>query len=235
VVGGYPRASLRSRNFSAVSIAYRISHQFNRLSFSLIVAKVASPPVSYSFSLARIWRATSIVRVSILGLNLRGNTRNAVLSALCGLHKLPCEGGQTPYAGQSLRGRMNKRILVADDHGSTRRSLRTLIAQRHDWQVCAEAADGYDAVRQAKLTSPDVAVLDLAMGGLNGVDAAAAIRTSCPATIVLAISMYDAEPLLSRLQSVGVRGFVPKNHLATELSPAIDAVLMGRSWFPSHD
>jgi DNA-binding NarL/FixJ family response regulator len=127
---------------------------------------------------------------------------------------------------------MNKRILVADDHGSTRRSLRTLITQRQDWQVCAEAADGFDAVQQAKLTSPDVAILDLAMGGMNGVEAAAAIRASCPATVVLAMSMYDAEPLYGRLQSVGVRGFIAKNHLVTELSPAIDALLMGRSWFP---
>jgi DNA-binding NarL/FixJ family response regulator len=129
---------------------------------------------------------------------------------------------------------VNKRILVADDHGSTRRSLRTLITQRQDWQVCAEAADGLDAVQKAKLTSPDVAVLDIAMGGLNGVEAAAAIRASCPATIVLAISMYDAEPLFGRLRSVGVRGFISKNHLVTELSPAIDAVLMGRCWFPTH-
>jgi DNA-binding NarL/FixJ family response regulator len=130
---------------------------------------------------------------------------------------------------------VNKRILVADDHGSTRRSLRTLITRRQDWQVCAEAADGFDAVQKAKLTSPDVAVLDISMGGLNGVDAAAAIRASCPTTIVVAISMYDAEPLFGRLQSVGVRGFISKNHLATELSPAIDAVLMGRCWFPTHD
>ncbi len=100
--------------------------------------------------------------------------------------------------------------------------------------MCAEAADGLDAVQQAKLTSPDVAVVDIAMGGLNGVEAAAAIRASCPDTIVLAISMYDAEPLFGRLQSVGVRGFISKNHLVTELSPAIDAVLMGGCWFPTH-
>ena len=128
---------------------------------------------------------------------------------------------------------MNKRILIADDHGSTRRSLRTLITQRRDWELCAEAADGSDAVQKAKTTCPDVAVLDIAMGGLNGVEAAAAIRASCPTTLVLAISMYDAEPLFGRLQSVGVRGFVPKNHLVTELSSAIEAVLLGRSWFPT--
>jgi DNA-binding NarL/FixJ family response regulator len=127
---------------------------------------------------------------------------------------------------------VNKRILVADDHGTARRSLRTLITRRQDWQVCAEAVDGLDAVEKAKSMCPDVAVLDLAMGGLNGVQAAAAIRETCPNTIVLTISLYDAKPLLGRLQTVGVRGFVSKNKLVAELLPAIDAVLAGRSWFP---
>ena len=136
-------------------------------------------------------------------------------------------------AGQGLRGRVNKRILVADDHGTARRSLRTLITRRQDWHVCAEAVDGLDAVEKAKSMSPDVAVLDLAMGGLNGVQAAAAIRETCPTTIILTISLYDAEPLFGRLQTVGVRGFVSKNNLVAELLPAIDAVLTGRSWFPS--
>jgi DNA-binding NarL/FixJ family response regulator len=130
-------------------------------------------------------------------------------------------------------GRVNKRILVADDHGSIRRSLRSLLTQREDWHLCAEAVDGSDAVEKAKSMSPDVAVLDLAMDGLNGVEAAAAIRATCPNTIVLAISMYDAEPLFARLQTVGVRGFISKNHLGTELLPAIDAVLTGRNWFPT--
>jgi two-component system, NarL family, response regulator NreC len=129
---------------------------------------------------------------------------------------------------------MAKRILVADDHGNTRRSLRMLITRRQDWEICAEAADGLDAVEKAKTLSPDVAVLDLAMGGLNGVEAASAIRASCPNTVVITTSMYDARPLFNRLQTVGVKGFVPKNNLATELLPAIDAVLTGQSWFPTH-
>lgn len=128
---------------------------------------------------------------------------------------------------------MTKHILVADDHRSVRRSLRTLITQRQDWQVCAEAADGVEAVEKTKTLSPDVVVLDLAMGGLNGVEAAGQICAKCPPTVVLAISMYDAEPLFPRLQIIGVRGFVSKNHLVTDLLPAIDAILKGRSWFPT--
>ena len=135
--------------------------------------------------------------------------------------------------GFAARGRVIKRILVADDHASTRRSVRTLITQRSDLEVCAEAADGLDAVEKAKALSPDVAILDLAMEGLNGVEVAAAIRASNPNTFVIAASMYDVEPLFGRLQNVGMKGFISKNHLATELLPAIDAVLAGRSWFPT--
>jgi DNA-binding NarL/FixJ family response regulator len=111
--------------------------------------------------------------------------------------------------------------------------VRTLITQRSDLEVCAEAADGLDAVEKAKALSPDVAILDLAMEGLNGVEVAAAIRASNPNTFVIAASMYDVEPLFGRLQNVGMKGFISKNHLATELLPAIDAVLAGRSWFPT--
>jgi two-component system response regulator NreC len=128
---------------------------------------------------------------------------------------------------------VTKRILLADDHGSARRSLRALITQRQDWEVCAEAADGVDAVEKAKSLSPDVVVLDIAMEGLNGVEAAGQIRAKCPAAIVLITSMYDAEPLLPRLQMIGVSGFVQKSRLATDLLPAIDAILKGRSWFPT--
>jgi two-component system response regulator NreC len=128
---------------------------------------------------------------------------------------------------------MTKRILVADDHASVRRSLRALITQRQDWEVCAEAADGVDAFEKAKSLSPDVVVLDIAMGGLNGVDAAEEIRARCQNTIVLVTSLHDAKPLFSRLQRIGVSGFISKDNLSTELLPAIDAVLNGQSWFPT--
>jgi len=128
---------------------------------------------------------------------------------------------------------MTKRILVADDHASVRRSMRMLITQRKDWQVCAEADDGVDAVAKAKSMSPDLVVLDIAMGGLNGVEAAEEIRARCPATIVLTTSMYDAAPLFPRLHTIGVKGFIAKNNLVTDLLPAIDAALSGGSWYPA--
>jgi CheY-like chemotaxis protein len=124
-----------------------------------------------------------------------------------------------------------KNILVADDHASVRHSMRELIAQREDFQVCAEASNGIEAVEKAQSMLPDVVVLDLAMGGLNGVDAAEEIRARFPSVRVLSTSMYDAEPLIPRLQLIGASGFVSKNQLATDLLPAIDAILEGQTWF----
>ena len=131
---------------------------------------------------------------------------------------------------------MPVRVLVADDHVVARRALRTFITtQRQDWQVCAEASDGAEAVEQAKALRPDVVILDLAMGGLNGAEAAEQIGYESPNTIVIATSLYDARPLLPRLQSIGVRGFISKSRLGTDLIPAIEAVLQGRTWFRRTD
>lgn len=131
---------------------------------------------------------------------------------------------------------MPVRVLVADDHVVARRALRTFITtQRQDWQVCAEASDGTEAVEQAKALRPDVIILDLAMEGLNGAGAAEQISYKSPNTFVLTTSQYDVRPLLPRLQSIGVRGFISKSRLGTDLIPAIEAVLQGRTWFrPSH-
>jgi DNA-binding NarL/FixJ family response regulator len=97
--------------------------------------------------------------------------------------------------------------------------------------ICAEAADGAEAVELARALRPDVVILDLAMGGLNGAAAAEQIGYESPNTIVLTTSLYDARPLLSRLQSIGVRGFIPKSRLGIDLVPAIEATRKGKTWF----
>ena len=131
---------------------------------------------------------------------------------------------------------MSMRILVVDDHLEARRTLRTFItAQRKDWQVCAEASDGAEAVEQVKALHPDVVVLDLAMGGLNGAAAAEQISCESPNTIVLTTSLYDARPLFPRLLNGGVRGFIPKSRLGIDLIPAIEAARKGKTWFKPSD
>jgi DNA-binding NarL/FixJ family response regulator len=71
------------------------------------------------------------------------------------------------------------------------------------------------------------------MEGLNGMEAAEEILASCPATIILTMSMYDADPLIARLQAIGVKAFIPKNNLGTDLLPAIAEALAGRIFFPA--
>ena len=126
---------------------------------------------------------------------------------------------------------MTTRVLVADDHSKLRKALQSVITQKQDWQVCAEATSGEEAVEKFKTSHPDVVILDLVMGPMNGAEAAEEIMQESPDTIILAISLYDARPLMPRLQKIGVRGFIPKSRLSDDLIPAIEAVLRGKTWF----
>jgi two-component system, NarL family, nitrate/nitrite response regulator NarL len=116
---------------------------------------------------------------------------------------------------------MATRILLADDHAAGLASLRLMIAGRADWEIAA----------QARELSPDVAVLDIQMPRLNGIQAAKQILECCPDTKVLAVSLHEQRPLLEELKKVGVRGFVPKDRIASDLLPALDTLLKGGTWF----
>jgi two-component system, NarL family, invasion response regulator UvrY len=126
---------------------------------------------------------------------------------------------------------MVTRILVADDHAAGLASLRLMIASRLDWEIAAQASDGEEAVEKAIAMSPDVAVLDIQMPRLNGIQAAKQILKWRPGTKVVAVSLHDQGPLLDELKKVGVLGFVPKDRLASDLIPALDTVLHGGTWF----
>ncbi|MGB2890029.1 MAG: response regulator transcription factor [Candidatus Acidiferrales bacterium] len=121
--------------------------------------------------------------------------------------------------------------LVVDDNAVARRLIRSLLATRFEGDPCAEAADGVEAVEKAKAAHPDVAILDIVMPRLNGVDAARQIVQTSPETAVLVISFYDPRPILSRLADAGARGFVSKSSMDVELVPAIEALLEGRTYF----
>jgi two-component system, NarL family, response regulator NreC len=122
-------------------------------------------------------------------------------------------------------------LLFADDNALARRIIRSLLADAFQGSVCAEAADGAEAVEKAKAMCPRVVILDIVMPKLNGLEAAEEILSSCPGTVVLAISSYDPKPISPRMASAGVRGFIPKSMMATELVPAIEALLEGRTYF----
>ena len=126
---------------------------------------------------------------------------------------------------------MPKRVLVADDSALAKRTIRKLLAERDDWELCAEVADGVEAVEKAKALSPDLAVLDIVMPRMNGIDAARQIVQQCQKTAVLIISMYDPQMLGTRIKGAGVRGFVSKTSIGSELVQAIEAVLNGGTYF----
>lgn len=128
---------------------------------------------------------------------------------------------------------MALRILVADDHGVVRRGLRELLESQKGWKVCAEAADGRDAVVQAQHHRPDVAILDLGMPELNGVEAARQIHASSPETEILVLSAHASEKLAREVLEAGARGYLLKEDADQDLMAAVDAVSQHRAFFTS--
>lgn len=121
-------------------------------------------------------------------------------------------------------------ILLCDDHALIREGLAALLERKSGWQVVAQAGDGGEAVRRAGELQPDLAVLDLAMPRVSGVEAAAQIRTVSPGTRIVALSMYGDEHYRRRMLGAGAAAYVLKNDASTELVAAIEAVLRGETY-----
>jgi len=127
---------------------------------------------------------------------------------------------------------MSRSILLADDSAVARRAIRHLVTDKlGDSITFDEASNGRDALDKAIASQPDVVVLDIAMPGLNGLEAAARITEHCPKSSVLAISNHDVDSIVCRLRRAGIRGFVPKVSIGLELIPAIVALLDGKTYF----
>jgi len=118
------------------------------------------------------------------------------------------------------------RILIAEDHNLVRQALKLLL-EREGFEVVGEAGDGREAVRLAQSLSPDVAVLDVMMPLLNGIDAAVEIQHTAPQTRTIVLTMNAAEDKILAALRAGVRGFVAKTHEARDLIQAIQDVCRG--------
>jgi DNA-binding NarL/FixJ family response regulator len=128
---------------------------------------------------------------------------------------------------------MPLRILVADDHQVVRTGLRTLLETERGWQVCAEAANGREAVEKAGELTPDVAVLDIGMPLLNGVEATRQIRKLSPKTEVLILTMHDSEVLIQEVLEAGARGYILKDDADRNLIAAVDALRQHKPYLSS--
>jgi len=125
------------------------------------------------------------------------------------------------------------RILIADDHSVVRAGLRALLESRPGWEVVAEASDGREAVEKASKLKPDVAVLDIGMPLLNGVEATRRIRSSAPATEILILTMHESDDLVQQVVSAGARGYILKDEADRVLIAAVDAARHHKPYFSS--
>lgn len=123
------------------------------------------------------------------------------------------------------------KILLADDHPMVREGTRRVVEQEADFEVVGEAEDGEQAVKLAKECSPDVALIDIVMPGLNGIEAVKQIRQFCPNVAVLILSAYDDDEFITALLEAGAAGYLLKSVRGREMVAAIRAVSEGQSVF----
>lgn len=123
------------------------------------------------------------------------------------------------------------RILLADDHDVVRRGLCEMLNAQPGWEVCGEAANGREAVKLALKLKPDVAVLDLSMPDLNGLEATRQIRREVPQTEVLIFTMHETEQLIREVLAAGARGYVLKSDAGRSLVSAVEALSRHKPFF----
>lgn len=123
------------------------------------------------------------------------------------------------------------RILLADDHAITREGTRRLLEAEPDLEVVGEAVDGEEALRLVEESRPDIAVLDISMPNLNGVQVAEAIRRELQGIRIVILTGYDGEQYARALVRLGVQGFLSKAASSHELVEALRTVHAGKTYF----
>ena len=123
------------------------------------------------------------------------------------------------------------RVLVADDHTIVRQGLVSLLAESGECEVVAEAADGLEAVEKALATRPDVAILDLSMPRLSGLEAVRRIHEALPQTRVLVLTVHEEEEYVLPLVRAGASGYLIKDSAVAELLAAVRALHAGQGYF----
>jgi two-component system, NarL family, response regulator NreC len=123
------------------------------------------------------------------------------------------------------------RILIADDHTIVRQGIRKILEEQPDWEVVAEAGDGRDAVRQALALKPDIALLDIGMPLLNGIETTSQIVRRAPQVKVVILSMHPDEAYITRALQAGAKGYLLKDSADEDLIRALTVVSQGKSFF----
>jgi DNA-binding NarL/FixJ family response regulator len=122
------------------------------------------------------------------------------------------------------------RVVLADDHVLVRQSLKSLL-EREGFQVVGEASDGNEAIRRVNSMHPDIAVMDISMPILNGVEVAREVRLSSPKTKSILLTQHDERQYISEALEAGVKGYVLKSQAFGDLVQAIKQVSRGQPYF----
>lgn len=126
------------------------------------------------------------------------------------------------------------RILLADDHELVRRGLVSIISASHpEWLIVGEAASGEEAVELGLALRPDLAILDLSMPGITGLQVAERLIADVKGIGILILTMHAAEPIRRRLQRIGVKAYLAKNEAPRMLVHALERILAGEPFFAS--
>jgi DNA-binding NarL/FixJ family response regulator len=120
------------------------------------------------------------------------------------------------------------RILIVDDHALVRRGAREVLNSQQGWRVIGEAADGLDAVQKAVALKPDVAIVDLSIPSLDGIEVTRRVGKAVPGTKVLVLTMDESDQMVRRALEAGARGYVLKSDLTDCLPKAIRAIAKGK-------
>ena len=122
------------------------------------------------------------------------------------------------------------RVMLADDHGLVRAGFRLLLGEMPDFEVVAEAGEGYEALRQIREKLPDIVLMDIAMPGLNGLEITEIISREIKGVHVIFLSMHDDKQYVMRALEVGAAGYVLKNADRSELELAIRSAVKGEPY-----
>jgi DNA-binding NarL/FixJ family response regulator len=125
------------------------------------------------------------------------------------------------------------RIMLADDHDLTRSGLRYLLEKQSGWTVCGEASNGRMAVEMSDELRPDIAILDMSMPELNGLEATRQILQRQPTTKILIYTMHETERIIVDVLEAGARGVVLKSDAGDNMVTAVESIVKGRRFFSS--
>jgi DNA-binding NarL/FixJ family response regulator len=123
------------------------------------------------------------------------------------------------------------RIFIADDHYVVRAGLRALLESRAGWEVCGEATNGREAVEKAAKLKPEIAVVDIGMPLLNGIEVVRQLRKVSPETQILILTMHESDDLVQQVVEAGARGYILKDDADRILLAAVDALCRKKTYF----